>query len=462
MRSRKLYSVGFMSVLVVLAAVSAGGFAGMNTNLGASVQDDTETEPNDDRQNATPIGPNVDVSGETNASPAGNSFDKDWFKFEASAGQAIRFAYSSNPAGGANNITLYDPDGNVVDTAVMSEPDVFATGAVAEKTGTYHVRVVNQEANSGSSYHFTLETAAPDAFESNDDRASAAPLVSEKEINAKAFEDNHDWYKIDAKAGQNLTARLELTEQFADPGQNLRVDVFNSDGNRVGTSAEQDNPVSGENRTEYDGGSAYDVAIQRVTDTQAGTYYVRVTGLRESSDDGTLGGFQSYALTVTTNGASQPTDTPNETTDTETPEQTTDTPTETTPTEESTDTDTETTETSTTEGDSSSQSAQTPAQGSDIGQNDKDDDNDGHVDEDGEDGNDVPSNDDDDGDGAVDEDDEPDDGDDGSDDFNGNAEDDDDGDGHFDEDDENDGGNSDDEDNDGDGAVDEDDEDNDD
>ena len=99
-----------------------------------------------------------------------------------------------------------------------------------------------------------------------------------------------------------------------------------------------------------------------------------------------------------------------------------------------------------------------PEQNIDIGQNDEDDDGDGHVDEDGEDGNDVPSNDDDDGDGAVDEDDEPDDGDDGSDDFNGNAEDDDDGDGHYDEDDEDDGGNSDDEDNDGDGAIDEDDE----
>jgi len=98
------------------------------------------------------------------------------------------------------------------------------------------------------------------------------------------------------------------------------------------------------------------------------------------------------------------------------------------------------------------------AEGNDLGQNDKDDDGDGHVDEDDEDPNDFPSNDDDDGDGAIDEDDEPDDGDDGSDDFNGNAEDDDDGDGHFDEDDEEDGGNSDDEDNDGDGAVDEDDE----
>ncbi|WP_435079774.1 right-handed parallel beta-helix repeat-containing protein [Halococcus sp. AFM35] len=96
--------------------------------------------------------------------------------------------------------------------------------------------------------------------------------------------------------------------------------------------------------------------------------------------------------------------------------------------------------------------------GDELGQNDEDDDGDGHIDEDGEDGNDVPSNDDDDGDGAVDEDDEPDDGDDGSDDFNGEAEDDDDGDGHYDEDDENDGGNSDDEDNDGDGAIDEDDE----
>jgi hypothetical protein len=96
--------------------------------------------------------------------------------------------------------------------------------------------------------------------------------------------------------------------------------------------------------------------------------------------------------------------------------------------------------------------------GDDIGQNDEDDDSDGAVDEDGEDNNDVPSNDDDDGDGAVDEDDELDDGNDGSDDMNGEAEDDDDGDGAYDEDDEADGGNSDDEDNDGDGAVDEDDE----
>jgi secreted PhoX family phosphatase len=98
------------------------------------------------------------------------------------------------------------------------------------------------------------------------------------------------------------------------------------------------------------------------------------------------------------------------------------------------------------------------ARGDELGQNDADDDGDGAVDEDDEDGDDVPSNDDDDGDGAIDEDDEPDDGDDGADDFDGNAEDDDDGDGAVDEDDESDGGNSDDEDNDGDGAIDEDDE----
>ncbi|WP_273837505.1 endonuclease/exonuclease/phosphatase family protein [Halococcus sp. PRR34] len=99
-----------------------------------------------------------------------------------------------------------------------------------------------------------------------------------------------------------------------------------------------------------------------------------------------------------------------------------------------------------------------PEQDEELGQNDEDDDGDGAIDEDGEDGDDTPSNDDDDGDGAIDEDDEPDDGDDGSDDFDGTAEDDDDGDGHFDENDESDSGNSDDIDNDGDGAVDEDDE----
>jgi cytoskeletal protein RodZ len=591
MTSRKLLSVGFVSAVVILASITGIAFA-TNPSANADIssassadtgnvlaqQDNGDTEPNDERQNATRVSIGEDIAGEAGARE--NGTDIDWYAFNLSAGEAFNVNH-----GGPADITLYGPDGEQLQTEGASTPDTFVDGGIANETGIYYARF------DGISYTFDVQTASPDSFEPNDDRESAASIEPGENVNATLFEGEQDWYALEVADGQNLSAVVERMSGAADPAQNVRIDLFAPNGSPVGEGFDPgDDQISNAplNQTDESGVATRDTVGQRLTADQAGTYYVRISPVED------LSGFVDYSLSSNVSGADQPTETPDTTTEQTTEEPTTtDTPTATetatettTPTETATETETTTTEEPTetapendnepndrrtnatiitdgaqvsgitvlSEGDTtdwyafnvtegqtiqvngtvsggavrlyapggdfndsaatnllgeaagatvtpynltataeetgtyyldfggevteynftlslSSAEADQPTdedgaerdgegatQGDELGQNDEDDDGDGAVDEDGEDGNDVPSNDDDDGDGAVDEDDEPDDGDDGSDDFNGNAEDDDDGDGAVDEDDEADGGNSDDEDNDGDGAIDEDDE----
>ncbi|PSP70658.1 hypothetical protein BRC80_08140 [Halobacteriales archaeon QH_9_66_26] len=163
--------------LLALGALSAG----------VTAQDDggnvtVETEPNDDRANATPI--------ETGASGIINNTidrqngtvtraDVDFFRFEASAGQAInlyagRFMFPE--------LTLITPDGETM-RLVTNEPATTTIGTIADETGTYYVRAAAPETlDSSLEYEFDVELVAPDSFEPNDDRGAATSIEAGERI----------------------------------------------------------------------------------------------------------------------------------------------------------------------------------------------------------------------------------------------------------------------------------------
>jgi hypothetical protein len=320
MRSRKLFSVGFVSMLVVLAAVSAAGFAGTGLGPNTLAQSDTGDEPNDSRETATAIEKRTNVEGSVNGS------DVDFLAFEASEDQIIRVIDGFAAVGGGTNVTLLAPGGETLGsgTAGATTAGTAEIGAKAPTDGTYYLKVA--PVSGGTSYSLSVATTDPDSFESNENQANATSITAGESVNGTItsgtnIADDQDWFAIEVQEDQNLTATLEKTDaglNFGSPetGQNLRVDVFDSDGNRL----------SG-NETVADSGNVLSTVTQQVTANETGTYYVRV-----SSIDGASGviGFAGYSLTTDVSGADQPTTEDPPTKEPTTGEPTTEEPTETT------------------------------------------------------------------------------------------------------------------------------------
>jgi hypothetical protein len=342
MTSRKLLSVGVVSALVVIASITGVAFATnpspnadvssaspANTGNILAQQDTGDTEPNDERQNATRISIGEDIAGDAGAQE--NGTDIDWYAFNLSAGEAFNVNH-----GGPAAITLYGPDGEQLQTEGASTPDTFVDGGIANETGTYYARF------DGISYTFDVQTASPDSFEPNDDRESAASIEPGESVNATLFEGEQDWYALEVADGQNLSAVVERLSGAADPAQNVRIDLFAPNGSPVGEGFDPgDDQFSNAplNQTDESGVATRDTVGQRLTADQAGTYHVRISPVEG------LSGFVDYSLSSNVSGADQPTETPDTTT-----EQTTEAPTATdTPTTTETTTATETaTETETT------------------------------------------------------------------------------------------------------------------
>ena len=315
MQSRKLFSVGFISVLVVLSAVSVGGLAGTGMGPATLAQSDTgadelqvnEDEPNDNRQNATPIelsaGEVVTASGAINDTVTDDGVNRgvDFFAFNATAGQAINL-YPSAIASAGPTIRLYGPSGDVITEAETSLGDVPSIGGVAEETGTYYVRLNGSTKVQSPDYSFGIEIANPDPFEPNEGRQNATPVQPDERINGTILDGgDEDFFAIEADAGEKITTDFLLKQSDTDIPGDLTVDVFNADGERI-----NENLDSG-NRTFANPASGFVSVTVNATAEQAGTYYVRV---QEQGPPLAIGGFVKYGLTVDTSGAESTTEEP--------------------------------------------------------------------------------------------------------------------------------------------------------
>ena len=283
--------------LLALGALSAG----------VTAQDDggnvtVETEPNDDRANATPI--------ETGASGIINNTidrqngtvtraDVDFFRFEASAGQAInlyagRFMFPE--------LTLITPDGETV-RLVTNEPATTTIGTIADETGTYYVRAAAPETlDSSLEYEFDVELVAPDSFEPNDDRGAATSIEAGERIDGVMAKNDTDVFAIEAAAGDTMTAAGSLRDLRAENQGNIAVDILNGAGERINERPE-DGVERPFNSTDKDGANQKETVTVSATAEEGGTYYVRVKEGQATNDFIDIGGFVKYGLTVETSGS---------------------------------------------------------------------------------------------------------------------------------------------------------------
>ena len=258
----------------------------------AAQQDNyNETEPNDNRSNADRISTGSSVSG----SGFINGSDVDWYAFNVTAGNAFNVAYYGQTV----DVSVYGPAGNLIRSESAGTPDTWSVGGVADQSGTYYVRVTP---DGGLGYGIAIKTAGPDQFEQNDDRSAAASIEPNQQLNPNLFAGEQDWYAVEADSGQTVTAVVERLSGALDPEQNLRVDIFNEDGELVSEPISNESfRISGENETIYSGGTiSGSIAKVNVSDTQSGTYYVRISGVEE------LSGFIDYALTTNTGETTAP------------------------------------------------------------------------------------------------------------------------------------------------------------
>jgi PGF-CTERM protein len=258
----------------------------------AAQQDNyNETEPNDNRSNADRISTGISVSG----SGFINGSDVDWYAFNVTAGNAFNVEYSGQTV----DVSVYGPAGNLIRSESAGTPDTWSVGGVADQSGTYYVRVTP---DGGFGYGIAIKTAGPDQFEQNDDRSAAASIEPNQQLNPNLFAGEQDWYAVEADSGQTVTAVVERLSGALDPWQNLRVDIFNEDGELVSEPISNESfRISGENETIYSGGTiSGSIAKVNVSDTQSGTYYVRISGVEE------LSGFIDYALTTNTGETTAP------------------------------------------------------------------------------------------------------------------------------------------------------------
>ena len=276
-----------------------------------------ETEPNDDRANATPItnigpGRNGEFIGGRISGSVDDS-DVDFFAFNATEGQAINY-YAGSYAISSANVTLYGPGGQVKDRLATGGADIFTAGAVADETGTYYFRVSQTHSyEQNVSYEFTFEIADPDSFEPNNGIDEATAIEPSSRVNGAIPTGDTDVFAVEANAGETIAADLELGELPTDNPNNVAVDILDSSGERlsdtyrVGFDGEpSDNGVYSNNATALTGADSKDSARVNTTVEESGTYYVRVTG----AQPGVGGGFASYGLNVTTSGGETATETP--------------------------------------------------------------------------------------------------------------------------------------------------------
>ena len=125
-------------------------FVNQSSSLSVSV---TESEPNDDKQNAMQIDYGSTVSGSLTQS------DGDWYAIEISTGDSIVVEFNRSASTGVSAIILYGTTGSLqnIRYATTSQPVVFTE--TADAAGTYFVQVVDTQ-NSASDYTLSVGSGA--------------------------------------------------------------------------------------------------------------------------------------------------------------------------------------------------------------------------------------------------------------------------------------------------------------
>ena len=199
-----------------------------------------------------------------------NSYDSDWYAVQLTAGQNYLFSLSST-APLDTSLSLYDANGWYQNSSwtYQSDESLFFS---APSTGTYYLAVYGDYTNTGS---FTLTSSTATAGGGGadaipDNVTTSATLAVGGSVNGTINSDTDygDWYSVSLLG--NTTYRFDLSAALMDG----LLGLYDANGMYLSWA---------------DSGWTGDPEALVYTTTQAGTYYVGVSGYSGSGGDFQLG-----------------------------------------------------------------------------------------------------------------------------------------------------------------------------
>lgn len=160
----------------------------------------------------------------------GEENQRDTYSFEAATGEGIELEMTVRnlQLGRDARMTLVDPDGTEIGELPTDNPnrgayvtdaefeiDTAVGGDVAERTGSYCVRVTGADGAVDDPIEYTLsiETVELDRFDPNEDRESAAPFEAGETIEGVIAGYDHDWFAVEASEGDEITVVYEVVRE---------------------------------------------------------------------------------------------------------------------------------------------------------------------------------------------------------------------------------------------------------
>ena len=202
---------------------SDGNAYGLRVDVDCAPPPECEDDPfedNDGIGNATPIEAGVPQDARVCAG------DDDYFAFEAPvAGCSFIASVNHVNANGDLDLRLLDVDGGRISSSETAA-DVERLSGTLEAAGVHFLRIYLFDDVAGNDYTVNvaldcpvpLECPGDDAFEENDDVASAAPLAEGAGVDAILCADDADYFEIDAYEGCAVAAGLDFVHADGDLG----------------------------------------------------------------------------------------------------------------------------------------------------------------------------------------------------------------------------------------------------
>lgn len=214
----------FEVATLLIVSIAAGGV------IIPAVTTATEglTDVGDSRSQAT------EIDAPTTTTDTITPNDVDWYAVELEAGQGITAQVNSDADdAGVLSVTLYGPDGEPVRSPTDggdAASDRGVDGAVAERSGTYYVKVTaTNSSNAGSVlYELSVSTTQLDQHDPNEQPSQAVSITPETPVTGVMTGYDREYFSVEAAAGETLS--IETTAGSEAIGS---VAVYGPDGEQI-------------------------------------------------------------------------------------------------------------------------------------------------------------------------------------------------------------------------------------
>jgi hypothetical protein len=223
-------------LLEVSLFADAGAVPGNEYELSLNVS--APTCPSDSFEPNDTFGGAAIITATDYTSLAACDGDDDWYQLGLLTGEDVTFEVSFPAAEGNIDIELSDASGSVVATSNGSG-DTESINYVANANEPVFLRVfltLDAGSSPGNGYELSITGVAPscvpDAFEPNEDSASATPVAAGSYGNLTICPADADWYQIDLATGDTLDLDILFDHDEGD----MALEVFDSSMNSVGSA----------------------------------------------------------------------------------------------------------------------------------------------------------------------------------------------------------------------------------